>query len=84
LDLGLGLGLEAAHALGGELGIGGRVGERDERLDAVALDEQPLVVRRYAKVGHGASGEPLHLVRGRGRGRGKGRAGMGWLDIGEG
>ena len=37
---------QGAHALRGELRLGGGVGEGHEWLDAVALDQQPLVVVR--------------------------------------
>ena len=51
---------ERAHALRGELRLGGGAGEGHEWLDAVALDQQPLVMGRDAKVRHRAGGEPLH------------------------
>ena len=46
-----------------QLGLGRFLAERDQRLDPVALDDEPLVVRRHEQVGDGRRREPAHRQR---------------------
>ena len=51
---------DGAHALGLELRLHGLLSERHERLDAVTVEQQPLVVRRHEQVGDRSGAQPSH------------------------
>ena len=51
---------DCAHALGLELRLHSLLSEQHERLDAVTVEQQPLIMRRHEQIGHRSGAQPSH------------------------